>query len=318
MTKFIKKTIIFILILFFLLFTFEMIVNTGLRKSDDFLLSEWNDIVNGEINSDIIINGSSRAWVHISPKILEENINLSTYNLGLDGFHFNMQYARFKSFLEYNVKPKVVIQTLDIFSLVNRNGLYKKEQFYPYLNENHIYEATQDYKGLNWFDYNLPLIKYRTDPEYLIKGFLEFFSLYHFTNDKYKGFEAQKREWGNSFKKFHNENKNGIEQKVNEDILLLFDTFLKKCKENNIQVLLVYPPEYIEAQRLYTNREEIIKIYREFAIKYNFYFLDYSDSFLSYKNKYFYNSQHLNKNGAVKFSNILAEDLKKYKIIQQE
>ena len=185
MTKFIKKTIIFILILFFLLFTFEMIVNTGLRKSDDFLLSEWNDIVNGEINSDIIINGSSRAWVHISPKILEENINLSTYNLGLDGFHFNMQYARFKSFLEYNVKPKVVIQTLDIFSLVNRNGLYKKEQFYPYLNENHIYEATQDYKGLNWFDYNLPLIKYRTDPEYLIKGFLEFFSLYHFTNSNF-------------------------------------------------------------------------------------------------------------------------------------
>lgn len=131
MNKFLKKCLIFVLLILSTLIILDIAVSKGLRKSEDMMLAEWNDIVSGNINADIIINGSSRAWVDVSPQILENRLNLSVYNIGLDGYPFYMEDMRYELFLKYNNKPKYLIQTLDVFSLSKRIGLYEVTQFFP-------------------------------------------------------------------------------------------------------------------------------------------------------------------------------------------
>ena len=44
----------------------------------------WKDIYNSNINVDILVYSSSRAWLDINPKILEDSLNLKVYNIFLE------------------------------------------------------------------------------------------------------------------------------------------------------------------------------------------------------------------------------------------
>lgn len=310
MNKFLMKCLIFVLLILSTLIILDIAVSKGLRKSEDMMLAEWNDIVSGNINADIIINGSSRAWVDVSPQILENRLNLSVYNIGLDGYPFYMEDMRYELFLKYNNKPKYLIQTLDVFSLSKRIGLYEVTQFFPYLNESIVRNKLKEYEGITLTELYIPFIRYIHYPAIVKKGYLEFFNKQHFTNNKYKGFQGQNREWDNSFDDFYNmHQKNGIVQNIDDNVIELFDKYLEKTILNNTNIILVYPPEYREVQKLYLNRKDIINIYKSMADKYHITFLDYSDNDISNEKKFFYNSQHLNLNGANKFSELLAKDI---------
>ena len=73
MSQFLKKIIAFIIPLLVLSVFADILISNGLKKSDYYAQGEtfiWNEIYNGNIDEDIFIYGSSRAWVHIDPKIL--------------------------------------------------------------------------------------------------------------------------------------------------------------------------------------------------------------------------------------------------------
>ena len=90
----------------------------------------------------------------------------------------------------------------------------------------------------------------------------------------------------------------------------LFRQYIQECKSLDINLILVYTPEYIEGQQFVTNRSEIMTLLKGIAQENNLPFLDYSDHYLSMDKKYFYNSMHLNATGAEIFTRILAHDIK--------
>ena len=90
----------------------------------------------------------------------------------------------------------------------------------------------------------------------------------------------------------------------------LFRQYIQECKSMDINLILVYTPEYIEGQQFVTNRSEIMTLLKGIAQENNLPFLDYSDHYLSMDKKYFYNSMHLNATGAEEFSRILSHDIK--------
>ena len=122
----------------------------------------WNDIYAGNINSEIAIYGSSRAWVHIDPSILEDSLNLKAYNFGIDGHNFWLQYLRHKEYLKYNNAPKIILLSVDVFSLQKRKDLYELNQFLPFMlwNKN-IIKFTSSYNGFTYKDYYFPLLRYK-------------------------------------------------------------------------------------------------------------------------------------------------------------
>lgn len=317
MRGFIKRLFIFCCLPLPILFALQYIINTGLQTSRHELYAEWNDIFDGKINSEILILGSSRAVNHYSSVILENKLNHSVYNIGIEGYRFPMQYERFRIYLKYNKKPKVILQNLESFMFERNTELFNSTQFLPYLDDPDIQRATRNYKGEFGLASRFPLYRYNGNWKYAAQGLLNYFGLGTNTSPKVKGYYGVEGNWDGSFDKYKKQHQSGIVQPINPEVEKEFIEFLSLCQSQEIKLVLIYSPEYIEMQKLTLNRGEIIERFKELAVHFNAVFLDYSDSQISYDRQYFSNSQHMNKKGAELFSNILADDLAR-EIIAQE
>lgn len=314
MKNFIKQVLLFFLPLIFLSVVLDFLISNQLKKSNTHAFREypvWNDIYSGNINADILIMGSSRAWRHIDPNVMEDSLGMTSYNLGMDGQHLPMQLWRYETFLKKNHTPKVIIYSLDFFMLTQSNELFNKDQFLPYLLFNFDAEKNlKKYIGYEYFDYRLPLIRYCGAS----KAIFHTARISLFPNSmkkgRKKGFYAENKQWNHDFEKAKAKKKryNAI---IDSSILIQFDKYLEDCKQKGIKVILVYSPEYIEGQKFVSNRVEVIRTFANLAKKYNNPFLNYSSDTISFQKALFYNATHLNKRGADLFSIKLASDLKK-------
>lgn len=312
MKKYILSILFFALPIIFVMFVADYFISNNHKKNHESPgeIEVWNDIYAGNIDSDIAIYGSSRAWVHINPSILEDSLNLKAYNFGMDGQNFWLQYLRHKEYLKHNKPPKLIILSVDVFSLEKRKDLYELNQFLPYMlwNKN-IIKFTSSYNGFTYKDYYFPLLRYGGK----IRKIENLLNLEQVDNIevtfRQNGFKGMERKWNDDLAKA----KLKMAQykiEIDSSSVNLFNQFLIESKENNIKVILVYTPEYIDGQKFVENRNEIIKIYKDFAIKYNLLFLDYSNDDLCKKKELFYNSSHLNKKGADIFTRKLSSELK--------
>jgi hypothetical protein len=288
-------------------------VDAGLRKSRNAYFANWNDLYNSKIDADLLIMGSSRAEFHVSPKILDSLLTLNSYNLGLSAWHFDMQYARFRMYLQHNKKPKYIIHNVDVYGFSKRENVADAPQFLPYIQDTILQNAIAGHKGeLNIYQQNIPLLKYKTQQKLAFEGLLGFmgFANLYDTTSKYKGFRSNDYAWNKDFECFKKRFPKGAKYKFNKEVVRQFNEYLAFCQKENIKVILVYAPEYFEIQPYYKNKFELIKLCKESAEKYDCQFLDYSKNLLCYEQKYFYNSQHLNRRGAELFSLDLGEKIK--------
>jgi hypothetical protein len=235
---------------------------------------------------------------------------MKAYNFGIDGHNFWLQYLRHKEYLEYNKQPKLIIMSVDVFSLAKRQDLYELNQFLPYMlwNEN-IINATSSYKGFRFQDYHFPLFRYYGK----MRGTNSILKLTSNKNPeksyRNNGFRGMERNWNNDLAKAKlNLNEYAID--IDSSSVNLFEQFLLECKSNQINVILVYTPEYIEGQNFVINREKVINIYSDFSKKHNVLFLDYSNDEISQERDFFYNASHLNKKGSELFTRNLSQDIK--------
>ena len=116
MKKFIKYLLFFIAPFILFSYCIDVFISTNLKKAKKGAYGEystWNDVFEGKINSDIVIYGSSRAWKHISPKIINDRLHISTYNLGIDGHTFWLENFRHRMLLKNNTKPWCPFKCID-------------------------------------------------------------------------------------------------------------------------------------------------------------------------------------------------------------
>ncbi len=304
MRKFIINIIFCSLTFVILCLPVDFYISAKLKKTNKCTgeFEVWNAIYSGEIKSSIAIFGSSRAWVHIDPEIIEDSLKLDTYNFGIDGHNFWLQYLRYKEYRKNNTKPKIILYSVDVLTLQKKEELYNMSQFLPYMLWNiDIYKSTSTYKGYTFFDYFIPLIRFRHNTEIITSASKD----NHLRKKGYKGVE---KKWNSDFDEAR-KIKSSYTAKLDTASIKLFEHFLKSCKSEKIEVILIYTPEYIDGQKYVSNRQQIIKLYEKLSHKYRIPFLNYSNNYLCYDKKYFYNSLHLNSTGADIFSKILAADL---------
>ncbi len=289
----------------------------GLRKSqaDDFQI--WNQMMRGEINSELLILGSSRALVQFDCTVIENMIQHSCFNLGLDGSMVNLQEPFFQTYLRYNSAPKTVIQVVGLTEMTLGNP-YRPHQYIPYLGERAIYE--------NLVGLYPDFIKFKHVPLYgfivyknelinpAIQGLLPTQLQRPRLSKRIKGFLAVDEKWNNDFDQFMQRYPKGQNIDIAPQSVAALKSIIETCQRRNIKVILVFPPAYHEAFDYIPNTRDVIALYRNISLKYNIPFLDYSQSPITQQKAYFYNTQHLNKTGAEYFSKIFAlEFLKAYK-----
>lgn len=268
----------------------------------------WNDIYKGELDCELAVYGSSRAWVQINPEILERELKLNAYNFGIDGHNFNAQYLRHLKYVKYNGYPKYIVHSLDMFTFQKRPDLYNFNQFMPFmLFDFEMYKYTSSYEGFSTLDYFIPMLRFRHNVRSLK---LNSNTLDYSRNKGYKGMD---KVWNNDFENAQKLYSNYIVP-IDSNSILLYETFINECLENDVKLIMVYSPEYIEGQKYVENRDEIMEIFLDFSKKYDIPFLDYSSNYMSYDTNFFYNSLHLNAKGSDIFTSILSKDLFPYVI----
>lgn len=308
--KILKNFFIFFTAIFFALICFDSYYSNQLKKTALFSgeVQEWELIRNGKTNVDLAVFGSSRAFIHINPEILEKKLHQNVHNFGLNGSKFKMQFYRFNLYLKHNPKPKTLVWNLDTFSFSHIDEVFQPNQYVPFMLWNfNLYDALKEYKQTSIWNFILPLYRYR-DQTYW-KNQLASAKREVVQKDGYlreDGFKSYNREWNVNWKKLKKKN-----AEFDSEEYILLEKLIKKCQQQNIQLIFTIAPEFYKGQDYMLNRDEIVSKYKETLKKYNLPLLDYSNDSISYQQKYFYNTTHMNNVGADTFTNKLALDLKK-------
>ncbi len=291
-----------------LLYATDFAITTGLRKVQTSGFGVTNRIVDGQINADIVISGSSRAQTHYDPRIIAQATGLSTYNIGRNGSQTDLQLAVLKTYLQHNRKPKLVIQNLDSFSFVTSHEIYDPAQYIPYLSEAPIYEAVKKVYPNAWKWKYFPLYAYVvTDMRFAwLTGIKRWLGV-NPREDHISGFTPRYTQWTGDFEAYREQNTQGVAFEIEDQGVRDLTELAALCRNEGIPLLLVYSPVYYEMQQLERNRVEIFSHYMQIAAKFEASVFDFSDSPYGRNRDYFYNSQHLNAEGARVFSIDLAQ-----------
>lgn len=295
-----------------LAYPLDLIISSLIKNETTFAdgeISIWNDIYNGKINTEILILGSSRAWKHINPMILEKKINKSAYNIGSDGNHFILQYFRYKKYLQNNLPPKIVIHSIECGTLVRNEELFNDNQYLPYmLFDSQMKNMTRGIIGFENFQYYIPFARYYGKKNVITRPLVNI--TMNTFQDRVKGYMGQDSHW--DVKNIKKKTVKKTTLIIDKEYLIQYENFIKDCLKRKILLILVYSPEFKLGQNHIKNRDKFIQIYKQLSRKYNILFFDYSDNFICFKRNYFFNNSHLNRNGADLFSQVLARDIKKY------
>ncbi len=306
----IQNAVIFVLIFAGILYGMDWLVNSGLRKLESSAFGVSNRIMTGRVNADIVISGSSRALTHYDSRIIQKITGRSVFNIGRNGSQTDMQLAFLKAYLKHNTKPKLVIHNLDLFSLLISHEIYDPAQYLPYLKEDSIYRGVQKVYPDAWKWKYLPLYGYLVEDMRFtwIRGLKAAVGMQE-NEDHFQGFLPRYSPWTGDFEKFKASNSNGVKFAIEPQGISDLKEIVSICREQGIPLLFVYSPEYVEMQALEANRKEIFSVFTEISQPAQIPIWDYSTSPISLSRANFYNSQHLNAEGAAEFSADLGSKL---------
>jgi len=273
-----------------------------IRKSNYELVESWEELMEGKISADIVALGSSRTFVQVVPEILDSVSGVNSYNLGMDGSHINRQVLKYELFRQRNTKPKVIVQNIDAFTMSYKIG-YGMEQFFPYFWYPDVRRTFFPSEPFSFGDKYIPMYRYHGyNPEMFV---------HRYPRSLRKGYSERNYKWDG---RAYNLQK-AIVFKSSDTTLCMFDRYLRKAKEEDVQVIFVYAPLYYGATEKIINIDEMYSLYQSLADKYEIPILDYSDMWICHDTTYFYNAMHLNKTGAEIFTDSLANDIKRLGVI---
>lgn len=252
-----------------------------------------------EMSDSVLIFGSSRAIHHFNPAILEDSLNETVYNCGLDGNGIIYNYGRLLTVLNH-YKPKMIIyDVIPSFDMVQDDCskyLQWQKRWYDVPGVSEIFHdvnSAEDFKMLsNFYRYNTTFIQMLSDnikplQHVSFKGYKPLTGIIDYdVSDS----DSEPAQWS-------------------ELKLLYFTKFVQLCKENGIKLIISYSPWYKAKD------SEIYKEFTKFAEDNGVDIIDlYADPEISDEKTYFVDASHLNANGAdvfsSKFANILNKRLK--------
>jgi hypothetical protein len=291
-------------------FGLDAAIDAGLRRIKTSDKGAFNAAMSGKVNAQIVINGSSRALVHYDPVLIQQQTGRSAYNLGRNGSHIDMQVAVLEAYLRRNDKPELVIQNLDPHTFIPTDEVYDPAQYMPYLHDESLYGALLKIHPQAWRWKYLPIYGYVVEDMRFtwLRGFAAWFGI-HPREDHFRGYNPRDTQWTGDFERFKEQHRDGFKIQIDPKGVEQVEALIRLCHSRGIPLVLCYSPEYLEMQRLTSNRQELMGMFRQVAEKGHATFMDFSESEVCAKREHFYNSQHLNRQGSRLFSLELAKRL---------
>ena len=308
MGKFLKMTALWGLVLLALCLGLDLVISSGLRRTDIRKYAVWNDIYASRIQANVLVLGSSATWCGYNPEIIDSLLHVHSYNLAIDGHGFRYQRIRYETFRRFCPKPELLIMNLDYPGTFDSNtgDGYEREQFFPFITDGALISSVSADKKITWAERYLPLYRYYGYREEIETGISAFFGKRSFMDGGLKnGFRGNAYPW--SPESLVTEDI--YHCPVDQEVVSSLDAFVRARLEEGIQVIFVEFPEYYRLRTKFDNIEEVEGIFARIAEKNRIPFIDGRDWPLCRDSSWYYNSSHLNQVGADLFTRMLCDTL---------
>lgn len=303
MRRFLLKIFVIVLCILAPLIIADYAMSKNYQNRNYYPFTTMTDIVEGRLDSDLWVLGSSRALVQYNPRILDSMLSISCYNLGMNAQFIVPELQCYYFAREYNEKPQYIILDMMWKTLTTEESFLPRYFYMPYINNLKVRKVlwrnsifTKPYLYIPYYRF---YTEHRTD------------CFYQNDTISFKGFCANNSNWN----AIDIEGLDTINFRHETAAIELLNTFLTECHKENIKVILIHSPFYHKGFEKIHGNEEMIEMFRNISIKKNIPFLDYTNDPISYDTMNFYNNMHLNAHGANLFSAKLAHDLDSLKLI---
>lgn len=275
-------------------------------------------------NVDMVFIGTSELWVGVIPILLYNNAGIKSFNLG----HSYKSSVTYYYELKYALKEKKPKYAVLDFRSMYTNQLPQNDEF----------AYRQALYAIPDLKIKLELIKdiYDLDKEDVLSfafPLLRFHSMWSMEKANFKKKNKYKdinpdfmMGWYTYHNNVHSKSYKGNKKisyklwrskKINQKMSFIDKKYYKKivklCKNENVELVAVIPPILSKAKEKSSHWNTTKKFFKDNNIKY----FDYNNYNavrrigLNWEKDY-YDSAHLNYYGAIKWSKILAKDLKKH------
>jgi len=247
-------------------------------------------------NIDIALFGSSVAKVHFDDLLISKETGNVTFNFGEDGVFFQQNAGLIDAYLDHAKEGSRIIIAASFSIFTHRDIETRPDLFLAYLSNPEIYEMLKTFDRAKW-------AKARWLPGYKLT--MKEWSFYKVVASPLlkaesvivdSGFEPQNKLWEETEIPAINNSE------INNLLVLELVAMINKCKQKDIEVILVMPPVYRSGKFDINTLDSINLKLEEIAVKEGANFYNYTDSLICNKKEYFYNYMHMNSMGAQEFS----------------
>lgn len=254
--------------------------------------------INDGTDEDILIFGSSRAYHHYDPRVIEAKTGLSAYNCGTDGNGCILFYTQLVNILSRYKPEMIVYDVMPLFDYINQGSNTK------YLGRAKLfYGRSPEVDSVFW----------EIDPNSRCKmlsgmyrhnsSFLQVISDYiKPKRSSVKGYQSLEGEID-----YFREPEKQTALDVDSVKLRYLERIVNLCERNGVPVMFVASPTYYDHADLFAP-------VRELAAGHGIPFLSYyNDPRFERNNAMFVDATHLNSHGAEEFSLIIADDIMNFR-----
>jgi hypothetical protein len=267
-------------------------------------------ILIGKMNSDVLVYGSSRGARDILATQLGDSLHRSVYNLSFPGsgisFH---EFLLKETLLNKNKKPSLIILTVDDPTelLENTNLNFRLDRLYPLVkypairdvlveqgHKNYLLSKLFIVHQLNISNFDISQKKFKAIDTLRADGSMPI----SFTDSRFAGKYLQDITYYDVKKELEQQRKS-------------FLNFIDLCKQNNITLLIVCTPNFYKPTIGFFDRMKTL-----IGDKANFMLYDTTQNNYTKQAGYFSDEVHLKTNGAILYTNELADYIKKNNLLK--
>lgn len=286
---------------------FDHAAKQDLREKARWVISKRNE------SYDFAVLGASRPYVGIDIATLEHKLGKRGVNLAIDGTTYPEQYLALTLFLAHN-HIKQLILDVNIFGFDSSAFKYpfRAYEYLPWIDDPIVFGQLHDYFGKRAFAWKyVPFFK---NAEFNSKiGVIQSYTYIKSQFDpraKIAEFDRSgTRLIDREFDEASLANYSNVTWKVEGVPQKYFLRLLELARTNQIEITMVMLPEYQTAMERQLNRQPIIDYYAAVATSNNIPLLRFDQDAICRDKSKFYNVNHLNRRGAMEFSERLADRL---------
>lgn len=258
-------------------------------------------VLEGKMNKDLIVLGSSKGASNILASQLENETGLASYNLSYEGSHIVFHHFILKTLIKHNTAPKKIVLLIDThYQFINEPSLvFRYDRLYPLSKYNHINDELIQKGKKNMLSKFFALSRVnRSNFQYSKKEINQYNP---FDNSGSRPYV--KRNLKKKFEYLDDTEPYNPEFELKEKIEA-FNNIQKLCSVNDIELICVIPPNYSTYNATFVQRFKVL-------LKPESKWVVYDTLNSIYKQKeYYYDQSHLFKNGASIFTSEISDFIK--------